>query len=157
MAYFRVRVTGARKIRLELDRRRKRVADGTARRVDQVAADLLRRSRALAPIWTGDLIDSSRVVKTGTGKIKNRSVEYGTDHAVFAHETISSTGQLGISAGGSTQYGIGKRTAEKPRTSDGPPGGKFLERPYRRHHKRYQKFLLNGGKADIERGKVRGQ
>jgi hypothetical protein len=150
VAVFTVRVTGAKKIRAELDRRRKRTADGSTRRIQLVAADLLRRSRALAPIWRGDLIASSQVRRTGRGSVKGTTVEYGTGHAVFAHETVSATGQLGISAGGSTKFGIGRRTAQKPRTEDGPPGGKFLSRPLRRHGRRYQRFILEGGKSDVE-------
>ena len=84
-------------------------------------------------------------------------VLYGTSHAIFAHETISSTGQLGLTAGGSTRFGIGPLTAMKPATEHGPPGGKFLERPWRAKKRDYMRFLLRGGKADTGEGQAPGR
>ena len=125
---FEIDIRGARTVQANLRRAGlfgRKAADKFAR---EIAADLLARSQAIAPVFRGELVATGQVISTRGGY----TVAYGTDHAVFAHEVISPTGEPGLTAGGTLRYGVGPITLRKPATEDGPAGGKFLERPFNR-------------------------
>lgn len=127
MAAFTIRILGVATVRRNVERARRNSALGTSRALSLVAADLLERSNALAPILTGALIRSGRV--TGSGFV--RGVSYGTNHGVFAHEQITPAGPRNL----------GPISSTKPATADGPVGGHFVTRPFDRNAQAYIKFI----------------
>lgn len=135
-----VRVLGADLLNRRLAAFAKRIPEvGVTRGLDLSAADLLERSANLAPILTGDLIRSGRIIRQrrGRGRIV-RIISYGTDHAVFTHEGF---------------YRLGPVSSRKPATSDGPVGRKYLERPFRIHSKRYVELIRSEAEKAINQGR----
>lgn len=136
MPQLDVKVLGAELIKKNLEKVLRGTGRGIARGLDLVAADLLQRSADLAPILTGDLIRSGRVIRKGAisrGTI-SRTVSYGTGHAVFAHEEVTPAGSFGLGP-------ISRIKDQSARPADGPIGGHFLLRPFLLHKNRYIKFL----------------
>lgn len=125
---IKVDVLGAQLIEKKLQRLVTSNKGAVEASMNHASADLLQRSADLAPILTGDLIRSGRVLKTGSNaKTIVRVVGYGTNHAVFAHEMITPAGP----------FNLGPISSKKPPSPDGPVGGKFLLRPYLLHKHRY--------------------
>jgi hypothetical protein len=78
--------------------------------------ELLVRSQALAPEKTRALVNSATVgpfTRGATGV--SVGVSYNTEYAVIRHEDF---------------YNLGPISALKPITRDGPPGRKYLSRPF---------------------------
>jgi hypothetical protein len=146
-ADFEGRVLGAGLIAGRLAGLARVAGTGAARGLTLVAADLLQRSADLAPILTGDLIRSGRVIPSRPAKdVIRRTVAYGTDHAIFTHFAT---------------YNLGPISITKPPTEDGPIGRLYLQRPYERHRERYGKFIVAEARKAMEVavvafGKVRG-
>jgi hypothetical protein len=138
------RVLGADLIIKRITRAGRGAKTGARRGLDLSSADLLLRSANIAPILTGDLIRSGRVVKRGSAASGSiiRIVAYGTDHAVFAHEEITPAGPRKL----------GPWSSQKPSTSDGVVGGHFLSRPFRRHKERYVKLISKHAGEAMEAG-----
>lgn len=145
-----VKVLGAGLIEDKLKRAISGAQRGVVRGLDLVAADLLERSANLAPILTGDLIRSGRIVRRGAFKsgVIRRIVSYGTGHGVFAHEEITPGGPRGLGP-------ISRQKQAANRSPDGPVGGKFLSRPFQRKANDYIKFIRAAAAVDagIERTK----
>lgn len=139
-----VRILGAELIRQRLERIRetvsKRAVPGA---LDRAAADLLERSANLAPILTSALIRSGRVRRSRSARRVSRIVSYGTAYAPIVHEQMEP-------APGATLK-PGPLTRAKPATTDGRPGGRFLERPFRRHADRYRRFVEEAVATSIRR------
>ena len=140
MAQFSVKLIGADKVRANLSKAVKSSSKAAEEGTQQAARDLLARAKELAPILTGDLIKSGQVVETGRRR-KKFTVSFGTGHAVFAHEEISPAGGRGLGP-------LSRVKEESNRSPDGPVGGHFLSRPFKRRLPAY----LKGIQKAAERG-----
>lgn len=131
-----VKIVGADKVRASLTKAVRGGGRAAQEAGKQAAEDLLSRAQELAPVLTGDLIESGSVNIRGGSRFKKQTitVSFGTDHAVFAHEQISPAGPRGL--------GPGSRAKEESnRSPDGPVGGHFLSRPYQRRAPAYLKGI----------------
>ncbi len=95
-------------------------------KLDDQANRLRGRAVAVAPELTRKLILSSRVTKQDSRARAIRVVSFDTDYAVVRHEDF---------------YELGPISSAKAPTQDGPPGRKFLERPFRNMTKPMQRDL----------------
>ncbi len=95
-------------------------------KLDDQANRLRGRAVAIAPELTRKLILSSRVTKTDSKARAIRVVSFDTDYAVVRHEDF---------------YELGPISSAKAPTQDGPPGRKYLERPFRNMTKPMMKDL----------------
>lgn len=84
--------------------------------LDNQAQTLRGRAVAVAPELTRTLILSSKVTKRDSSTRAVRVVSFDTPYAVIRHEDF---------------YNLGPISSVKSPTQDGPPGRKFLERPFR--------------------------
>lgn len=148
----RAKVLGVELIQKRMERFQRTMARSVVpRAMDEIAADLLERSVGLAPILTGDLIRSARIVRAGSRRSRGvirRTVSFGTDHAVQAHENITPAGPLGLGP-------VSQRKDAQARTADGPVGGHFLLRPFRAHVDRYQDFLRKAFAEGVRSVRIR--
>ena len=117
----RAKVLGAELIRKRLDRMVRNSRGTVGSDMDLIASDLLERAANLAPVLTGDLIRSGRILRR-PGRNIRRIVSFGTDHAIFTHEG---------------HYNLGMISRQKPATEDGKVGRKYLSRPLVRNQKAY--------------------
>lgn len=123
---FTGKVLGAGLIKLKLTKLSKVTRAKLPHGMNMISADLLQRSADLAPILSGDLIRSGDVKSEDRGGVFKRLVTYGTDHAIFTHEG---------------EYNLGPISSQKPPSSDGPIGRKYLVRPFDIHRRRYAEFI----------------
>jgi len=129
MADFNARVLGADLVRERITSLSERCKVGVRHGLNLVSADLLERSANLAPILTGELIRSGRVIARRPSKdVYKSTVAYGTDYAVYMHYG---------------HYNLGPISRTKPPTEDGPVGRMFLARPFWRHRNRYELLIIS--------------
>jgi hypothetical protein len=129
MADFDGKVLGAGLLRKRLDSLKNRYKAGVRHGLNLASADLLGRSAALAPILTGDLIRSGRVIPSRPSSDVYRStVAYGTNHALWCHYA---------------HYNLGPISRRKTATEDGPVGRMFLRRPFDKHKEQYVQFIIS--------------
>jgi len=142
MAEFRVELIGGDQVLRRLERYRKKVTTQTVPvTLNAGALAILEASINLAPVLTGDLIRSARIARPKPAPgATSRIISYGVDYAEKQHED--------------TSLNPGPVTREKPATVDGPPGPKYLERPFRRLAPEIRKRLAAETKRDA---RVAGQ
>lgn len=109
-------VRGARALRRRLARIVEKLPIAASIELDNQARELQGRAVAVAPELTRKLILSSRVEKLDSSRRAVRAVSFDTDYAVIRHEDT---------------YELGPISSQKAPTQDGPPGRKYLERPFR--------------------------
>lgn len=112
-------VRGARQLRRRLRAIRREAENprtsAIARELEAQAVELLGRSQAIAPELTRELIKGALIVRRDTRGRFIRVIAYTAPYAIIRHEDF---------------YRPGPITAAKAGTQDGPPGRKYLERPY---------------------------
>jgi hypothetical protein len=94
--------------------------------LDNQAEILRARAIAVAPELTRKLILSSKVTKRDSRTRAIRVISFDTDYAVVRHEDF---------------YNLGPISSAKSPTQDGPPGRKYLERPFRNMNKPIQEAV----------------
>jgi hypothetical protein len=116
---------GARTIKRRVKVIQRNIRDAVSKAMDDIADDLLLRSNLLCKEDEGDLIESSGIAHRNSKETFLRVVYYDTPYAERQHEC--------------TEMGNGPKTRAKPASplGDGKPGRKWLERPFKRHQKRY--------------------
>lgn len=110
------KLTGDRKLRRFFGRMARKLPIGVAIELDNQAQLLRGRAVAVAPELTRRLILSSKVTKRDSTARAIRVVSFDTEYAVKMHEDT---------------YELGPISSAKSPTTDGSPGRKFLERPFR--------------------------
>ncbi len=120
------KLTGDRALRRALGRLIRKVPLGVAIELDNQAQELRGRAVAVAPELTRKLILSSKVTKRDSGSRAIRVVSFGTAYAVVRHEDF---------------YELGPISSAKSPTTDGAPGRKYLERPFRNMTKQIIKAI----------------
>ncbi|MCP4251066.1 MAG: hypothetical protein GY778_28850 [bacterium] len=114
-----IRIRGIRQLISRFTRLGRAASLEVRREMDSVAEELLGRSQALVPELTRDLLLSGKIGKQDNRDRSIRVVGYGgqraREYAVIRHEDF---------------YNAGPITAAKASTQDGPPGRKYLERPF---------------------------
>jgi hypothetical protein len=123
---------GHKLIRRRVKLIQRNIRHGVSKAMDDIADDLLLRSQLLCKIDEGDLVGSAGIANRNSKDTFLRVVYYDTPYAERQHEC--------------TEMGNGPKTKARPASplGDGKPGRKWLERPYKKHEKRYVKEV---GKA----------
>lgn len=110
--------------------------------LDQGARQIHGRAVALSPELTRALILSSRVTRTRHRGRSTRAISFDTDYAVVMHEAY---------------YNLGPISSRKAPTQDGPPGRKYLERPFNRVVPDVQRALGEIPETAARRNRGRGR
>ncbi len=119
-------INGEKALRRRLALLVERLPIATAIRLDNAAQLIRGRAVAIAPELTRKLILSSKVTKRDSQNRAIRVVSFDTDYAVVRHEDF---------------YELGPISSAKSPTQDGPPGRKYLERPFKKSLKEIQRDI----------------
>lgn len=129
------KLKGIATVRQKLDAAEKLIRAHVVEGMDSVMADLLEKSNDLAPIDTGELIASGKVVGTGSNQsVIARGVAYTALHADIMHESF---------------YTAGKKTRAKAGA-----GRKFLKRAYDANKDDYTKEIARTVRVAVNTGSV---
>lgn len=123
--------------------------------MQEVTADLLRTSVALAPLDAGDLMSTGAEEVIRTGSRVEGEVSFNTPYALRRHEEAPRPGvhpkyKNGHRIDNYYVDGRGLLTRGKPNVDGMEPGRKYLERPLKRNSKRYFAHIANKVKEALE-------
>jgi len=119
-------LTGVEEVLAALDSGNEKALAAAEAGMQEVTADLLRVSTALAPQLTGDLMATGTREVERHGTVVEGTVSFSTPYALRRHEE---------------NYKPGPITANKPMIDGMKPGRKYLEQPLKKYSRKYVEHI----------------
>lgn len=146
LANRNVKLEGFEEFARNMDRLSKDMVEKLVEGVTDITEDLASKSQKLSPKLEGPLEESAAVNIEKTNRDITGTVSYNTPYVLRRHEEPYKPGTRKEydSSGRPVGYiidGRGPITRSKPSVDGMEPGRKFLERPFKKYVKKYEKHL----------------